>query len=201
MRREGANKGRPFWTCSKGQDEGCGFFVSQTRPVANGYRTDEVRLIKEWADGDENVAPAPRRTTSAAQVCPNVSWLVVKPNEFTSRQNRPAPPRRPPSRADDEGPQCSCGMPAVQRTVQKAGPNQGKTFHTCSKPQGEQCGFFEVGRLRTQVLEMARANLTLSSGTTLTVKPEMGEGAVVRMAVEVNQGVSLQADRRYQQVR
>ncbi|KAG7553551.1 hypothetical protein FFLO_03058 [Filobasidium floriforme] len=104
VRREGANKGRPFWTCSKGQDEGCGFF--------------------EWADGCENVATAPRRTTSAAQ-------------------NRPAPPLRPPSRPDNEGPQCSCGMPAVQRTVQKAGPNQGKTFHTCSKPQGEQCGFFE----------------------------------------------------------
>lgn len=92
-------------------------------------------------------------------------------------------------------------MPAVQRTVQKAGPNQGKTFHTCSKPQGEQCGFFEVGWPRTQVLEMARANLTLSSGTTLTVKPELGEGAVVQMTVEVNQGASLQADRRYQQVR
>jgi hypothetical protein len=92
-------------------------------------------------------------------------------------------------------------MPAVQRTVQKAGPNQGKTFHTCSKPQGEQCGFFEVGWLRIQVLKMARADLTLSSGTTLTVKPEILGGAVVRMTVEVNQGVSLQADRRYQQVR
>lgn len=31
VRREGANKGRQFWTCSKGKDDGCGFFVSPRR--------------------------------------------------------------------------------------------------------------------------------------------------------------------------
>ena len=38
---------------------------------------------------------------------------------------------------------CNCGMDAVQRTVQKAGPNKGRQFFTCSKPREEQCGFFE----------------------------------------------------------
>jgi DNA topoisomerase-3 len=28
VRREGPNQGRPFWSCSKGKDSGCGFFVS-----------------------------------------------------------------------------------------------------------------------------------------------------------------------------
>ena len=38
---------------------------------------------------------------------------------------------------------CNCGLEAVQRTVQKAGPNKGRQFFTCSKPRDDQCGFFE----------------------------------------------------------
>ena len=38
---------------------------------------------------------------------------------------------------------CNCGMEAVQRTVQKAGPNKGRQFFTCLKPRDDQCGFFE----------------------------------------------------------
>uniref|UniRef100_A0AAZ3P0D1 DNA topoisomerase n=1 Tax=Oncorhynchus tshawytscha TaxID=74940 RepID=A0AAZ3P0D1_ONCTS len=37
---------------------------------------------------------------------------------------------------------CNCSEPAVQRTVQKEGPNKGKVFHTCGKPRDQQCGFF-----------------------------------------------------------
>ncbi|XP_038184564.1 DNA topoisomerase 3-alpha isoform X2 [Arvicola amphibius] len=38
---------------------------------------------------------------------------------------------------------CLCGQPAVTRTVQKDGPNQGRQFHTCAKPREQQCGFFQ----------------------------------------------------------
>ena len=38
---------------------------------------------------------------------------------------------------------CSCGTPAASRTVRKEGPNKGRDFFCCSKPQGEQCGFFK----------------------------------------------------------
>ena len=38
---------------------------------------------------------------------------------------------------------CNCGMPAASRTVRKEGPNKGRDFFCCSKPQGEQCGFFK----------------------------------------------------------
>ena len=38
---------------------------------------------------------------------------------------------------------CNCGTEAVQRTVQKEGPNKGRQFFTCSKPRDDQCGFFE----------------------------------------------------------
>merc|ERR550532_1736228 len=38
---------------------------------------------------------------------------------------------------------CNCGTPAASRTVRKDGPNQGRDFFCCPKPQGEQCGFFK----------------------------------------------------------
>nr|XP_018265665.1 DNA topoisomerase III [Kwoniella dejecticola CBS 10117]OBR87823.1 DNA topoisomerase III [Kwoniella dejecticola CBS 10117] len=44
----------------------------------------------------------------------------------------------------DGGKTCDCDMPAVSRTVQKAdSPHVGRQFWTCSKPQAEQCGYFE----------------------------------------------------------
>ncbi|XP_028267371.1 DNA topoisomerase 3-alpha [Parambassis ranga] len=38
---------------------------------------------------------------------------------------------------------CNCNEVAVTRTVQKDGPNKGRTFHTCGKPREQQCGFFQ----------------------------------------------------------
>ncbi|XP_059509987.1 DNA topoisomerase 3-alpha isoform X2 [Stegostoma tigrinum] len=38
---------------------------------------------------------------------------------------------------------CTCNQLAVTRTVQKDGPNKGRTFHTCAKPRDQQCGFFQ----------------------------------------------------------
>lgn len=38
---------------------------------------------------------------------------------------------------------CNCNQAAVTRTVQKDGPNKGRTFHTCGKPREQQCGFFQ----------------------------------------------------------
>jgi len=40
-------------------------------------------------------------------------------------------------------PHCNCGNEAVQRTVQKDGPNKGREFFVCGKPRDEQCNFFQ----------------------------------------------------------
>jgi len=42
-----------------------------------------------------------------------------------------------------EGPPCPCGVPSIQLTTRKEGPNCGRTFYKCSKPQGEQCNHFQ----------------------------------------------------------
>uniref|UniRef100_A0A8C5A0A4 DNA topoisomerase n=1 Tax=Gadus morhua TaxID=8049 RepID=A0A8C5A0A4_GADMO len=38
---------------------------------------------------------------------------------------------------------CNCNEVAVTRTVQKDGPNKGRTFNTCSRPRDQQCEFFQ----------------------------------------------------------
>ncbi|XP_068606461.1 DNA topoisomerase 3-alpha [Brachionichthys hirsutus] len=38
---------------------------------------------------------------------------------------------------------CNCNEAAVTRTVQKDGPNKGRTFHTCGRLREQQCGFFQ----------------------------------------------------------
>ncbi|KAG5832860.1 hypothetical protein ANANG_G00295670 [Anguilla anguilla] len=38
---------------------------------------------------------------------------------------------------------CNCNEPAVTRTVGKDGPNKGRQFHTCCRPQEQSCGFFQ----------------------------------------------------------
>lgn len=88
--KEGANKGRTFFSCPKPQAESCGYF--------------------QWTD------EPPRATTSSLPTTPGFTRAV------------PAP-------AVAEGPLCQCGIPAVQRTTNKAGANQGKQFYCCSKRQ------------------------------------------------------------------
>lgn len=43
----------------------------------------------------------------------------------------------------DAARRCKCDLTAVSRTVQKEGPNQGRTFWTCPNSENARCGFFE----------------------------------------------------------
>ncbi|KAK7939409.1 hypothetical protein WMY93_002735 [Mugilogobius chulae] len=79
-------------------------------------------------------------------------------NECAQQGSPALPPPRPslgfrntsgdgsrPGGSVDQGGQimCNCNEAAVTRTVQKDGPNKGRTFHTCGKPREQQCGFFQ----------------------------------------------------------
>lgn len=56
-------------------------------------------------------------------------------------------PRGPPGFTRDPGSSgpttCNCNEAAVTRTVQKDGPNKGRTFYTCGRAREQQCGFFQ----------------------------------------------------------
>lgn len=40
-------------------------------------------------------------------------------------------------------PKCQCNLEAKRVQVKKEGPNKGRWFFTCSKPQAQQCDFFD----------------------------------------------------------
>ncbi|XP_061196153.1 DNA topoisomerase 3-alpha-like [Saccostrea echinata] len=40
---------------------------------------------------------------------------------------------------------CNCGKPAKTLTVNKDGPNKGRTFYACAKPRDQSCKFFQWG--------------------------------------------------------
>ncbi|KAH0541196.1 hypothetical protein KQX54_021251 [Cotesia glomerata] len=43
---------------------------------------------------------------------------------------------------DTESYSCNCHQPAIKLTVKKDGPNKGRQFYKCAKPQDSSCGFF-----------------------------------------------------------
>ncbi|KNC82673.1 hypothetical protein SARC_05050 [Sphaeroforma arctica JP610] len=44
--------------------------------------------------------------------------------------------------SNDSNPSCDCGEPSTQRTTQKPGPNLGRKFYVCAKPQATKCSYF-----------------------------------------------------------
>uniref|UniRef100_H2Z239 DNA topoisomerase n=1 Tax=Ciona savignyi TaxID=51511 RepID=H2Z239_CIOSA len=69
---------------------------------------------------------------------------------------------RPQQNAGSGDRMCKCNIQAVQRTVQKDGPNKGRVFYTCDKPRAEQCGFFEWEDAVPGSLVFGRHNTTPS---------------------------------------
>nr|XP_054763332.1 DNA topoisomerase 3-alpha-like [Lytechinus pictus] len=123
VRKEGPNQGRQFFKCQSG---GCNFFL--------------------WSEENtENTStPGPG----------NTSWNNSSPS-FGGGFDTPATGRVSDRSSGygsgDQGSStnvwgevmCQCNDAAVQRTVQKEGPNQGRQFYVCGKPREKQCSYFQ----------------------------------------------------------
>eukprot|EP00747_Dinoflagellata_sp_TGD_P028862 gnl/TRDRNA2_/TRDRNA2_133529_c3_seq2.p1 gnl/TRDRNA2_/TRDRNA2_133529_c3~~gnl/TRDRNA2_/TRDRNA2_133529_c3_seq2.p1 ORF type:complete len:581 (-),score=88.09 gnl/TRDRNA2_/TRDRNA2_133529_c3_seq2:65-1570(-) len=141
VRKEGPNCGKQFYTCTKPQGQQCGFFewldaagstggggggvLGGQVPGYSGYSGEPMGGGKGGSGGGECFNCGQLGHWSSA--CP-------LPRQSLGAEGQPA---------QSAGPACRCGMPSIQRTVRKEGPNCGKHFYTCAKPQGQQCGFFE----------------------------------------------------------
>lgn len=66
------------------------------------------------------------------------------PASFPFNGNHPGSPPSPPPNCQQSIPSCNCGNEAVERTVKKSGPNEGRRFYCCAKSFGEpdKCNFF-----------------------------------------------------------
>ncbi|GAA5824127.1 hypothetical protein JCM5353_006152 [Sporobolomyces roseus] len=117
VNKDGPNKGRTFWACSKGMNESCGFF--------------------EWnEDGGDGGgrAPAPRAQPSKRSA-PSTS------NRSTGRNGAQGGTAQ--ALYDSESLRCECDLTPKLLTVTKEGPNQGRVFFKCAAiSAGSQCRFF-----------------------------------------------------------
>ena len=120
VRKEGANSGRQFFTCSKQQTDTsrCDFF--------------------QWTDTPPN--PSSSRSLPSFQSNSNSNF----PNHTAPSTNSSFAFSN--ENAATDAPQCECGIQAVERTVKKSGPNCGRGFYTCSKNQDDssKCNLFQV---------------------------------------------------------
>lgn len=87
-----------------------------------------------WADSSHPIGEGP--PTSASRLPGNsVGWPSASDSNMDGFGSLGSD--------SDGSTSCLCGQPVVTRTVQKDGPNKGRQFHTCAKPRGQQCGFFQ----------------------------------------------------------
>jgi len=78
------------------------------------------------------------------QPCQFFEWADEAPRASRTFGSGPGPGNSGPSGGSSlpDGPPCSCGIPTVQLTVRKEGPNQGRTFFKCNNQQNS-CGLFQ----------------------------------------------------------
>lgn len=114
VRKDGPNQGRQFYKCNSGS---CNFFLWADEPSQQG-------------------APQRREPLRPAQRTPQ----PMRPSQGVGNMSRGGRGQEASAAGHT---MCNCNETAVTRTVQKDGPNKGRTFDTCGKPRDQQCGFFQ----------------------------------------------------------
>ena len=154
------NPGRTFYCCAKPREQQCTFFhwtderppESRTSssntvppplpPSCDCHQAATYRISRSAANPER---PFFACAKDAAQRCSFFQWAD------TNNENQHALPLFQPPQGQEAGHPtnnnnavlCHCDTPAVERKVQKQGPNQGKGFLCCAKSQTDnRCNFF-----------------------------------------------------------
>lgn len=123
--KEGPNKGRRFWTCSNSGQ--CDFFEWMDGPSSGSSLLRDASL---------NTAPKKMPIGRAVRILLSNTGFQLTDNQqysdSSAMHNDTHDVRR-----------CKCDMTAVQKTVVKEGPNQGRKFWICPNCEKARCGYFE----------------------------------------------------------
>ena len=137
-------KGRQFYKCPL-PEGGCDFFLWTDSVTPSGHMTHHMTFS---APRGGQIARQPRGLSLPGASSQQQNWGASKSDDpmfgdgASSRKVR-ASSRMGGARNKGVTVVCNCGNEAVLRIVMKEGPNKGKQFYGCSKPQEEQCRFFE----------------------------------------------------------
>ncbi|XP_046143388.1 DNA topoisomerase 3-alpha isoform X1 [Osmia bicornis bicornis] len=104
-----------------------------------------VGLVRNQSS-NRNTTSRSTSTSVKKQIAPKHNTFV-NTNNFNSSMVSPRSAENEPNRTwghidNDAVIMCNCHENAIQLTVRKEGPNQGRLFYKCAKPQGSGCDFF-----------------------------------------------------------
>jgi hypothetical protein len=114
VKKDGPNKEKLFYTCSKSYEEKCNYFMWKDE-------SDKKRGI------NVNIKPT---LLKDPELCEERKETTEEYDEKYYKQQQKM------------GLMCYCKLPSVSREVKKDGPNKGKVFYTCSRYFDDKCKYF-----------------------------------------------------------
>jgi hypothetical protein len=124
VKKDGPNKGKLFYTCSKNYENKCDYFM--------------------WKDESDNKINKLNQTkTNADEINTNNTDEINTNNTDETKIDEPLPMSEKEIKQQQKlGLMCYCKLPSVSREVKKNGANKGKIFYTCSRYYDDKCKYF-----------------------------------------------------------
>jgi hypothetical protein len=123
VKKDGPNKEKLFYTCSKSYEEKCNYFM--WKDESDKKRGQNIKTNKE-PNKELNEEP--------------IKELNEELNE--EKESKQEYDEKYYKQQQKLGLMCNCKLPSVSREVKKDGPNKGKIFYTCSRYFDDKCKYF-----------------------------------------------------------
>lgn len=129
VKKEGANKGKMFYTCPNVYDKKCNYFM---------WKDESDKKIGKKSG---NLEAEPEQKQESEE-------KVFEEKVFEEKESEPEESNKKQiSKIDYKhlqkiGLMCYCKLPSVEREVKKDGATKGKKFYTCSKYYDDKCKYF-----------------------------------------------------------
>ena len=117
VKKDGPNKEKMFYTCSKSYDDKCNYFMWKDE-------SDKKRGI------NVNIKSIQSSILKDPELCEERKESTEEHDEKYYKQQQKM------------GLMCYCKLPSVSREVKKDGANKGKIFYTCSRYFDDKCKYF-----------------------------------------------------------
>lgn len=117
VKKDGPNKEKLFYTCSKSYEEKCNYFMWKDE-------SDKKRGI------NVNIKSVQSSVLKDPELCEERKESTEEHDEKYYKQQQKI------------GLMCYCKLPSVSREVKKDGPTKGKIFYTCSRYFDDKCKYF-----------------------------------------------------------
>ena len=117
VKKDGPNKEKLFYTCSKSYEEKCNYFMWKDE-------SDKKRGL------NVNIKSVQSSVLKDPELCEERKESTEENDEKYYKQQQKM------------GLMCYCKLPSVSREVKKDGANKGKIFYTCSKYFDDKCKYF-----------------------------------------------------------